>query len=151
MSLSIPEILDELKKLTVKQMIAIGLVAIALYKVVAFVEERYAKATEIKTEVEVIRTDIKKINEEMKTQITTLSVLVGQMSAILNSGSGRVVQPLTVPHDAPPLTPKVLADIEAARPKVTGNEGAVAIQNDLVKQQAIIAEQKKRLKDSNQQ
>lgn len=146
MGLEPAEIIDEVKKFTGKQIVAVAAIILGILGAVSFVENRYAKFKETKDEIETIRNDIKKINEEMKLQVSTLSVLVGQMSAILNSGSGRVVQPMVIPHSAPPLTPEVIANIEASRPKINNNEGAVAIQNDLIKQQAVIVEQNKRLK-----
>lgn len=150
MGLEPAEIIEEAKKFTAKQIVVIITLVAGALTAISFVEDRYAKNKEIKAELENTRSDIKKINEEMKQQVTTLSVLVGQMSAILNSGSGRIVQPINVPSSAPPLTPEILEAIERSRPKVTGNEAAVSIQNDLIKQQAVIAEQKKRLRENNQ-
>jgi hypothetical protein len=145
MGLDPEEIIEESKKFTAKQIAVIIALIVASVTGVLFFEDRYAKNKEIKSELDVTKNEIKRINDEMKTQVTTMSVLIGQMSAILNSGSGRIIQPINIPSTAPALTPEILSQIEAARPKISGNDAAVSLQNDLLKQQASIAEQQKRL------
>ena len=142
------EVIEETRKFTSKQLaVIIGMIVGAVTGTL-FIEDRYAKTKETKAEIEATRGEIKRINEEMKVQVTTLSVLLGQMSAILNSGSGRVVAPIKLPEHAPPLTPEVLSQIERDRPKVEGNDAAVILQNDILKQQAAVTNQQKRLESN---
>ena len=137
--------IDVLKNSTGKQIAVIFTLVGFILGGVYFIENRYAKIQETKTDIESTRVEIKKINEDFRTQIITLSVLTGQMSALLNSGSGRVVVPMKIPDIAPQLTPEILAEIEASRAKVSGNEAAIKMHNELLKQQSAITEQLRRL------
>jgi hypothetical protein len=132
------EIIEETRKFTAKQLAVIVTLVTTAVTGVFFVEDRYAKEQRTKDE-------IKRLNDEMRTQVTTLSVLLGQMSTILNSPSGRFNAPVAIPSTAPALTPEIISQIEASRPKISGNDAAVALQNDLLKQQATVVEQQKRL------